>query len=641
MSDFEKLAMQSPNLTAENVQKVGELFPEVMTEARDEHGRLKQAIDFNKLKQVLSEDMVDGKESYEFTWVGKREAMMEAGRPTTKTLRPDRESSVNFDTTENIYIEGDNLEALKILQESYLGKIKMIYIDPPYNTGNDFVYNDSFNMTEAEVNEETGAVDELGNRFKKNESSGAKYHSNWLNMMYPRLKLARNLLREDGVIFISIDDYEVDNLRKICDEVFSEENFVAILPTIMNLKGNNDQFAFAGTHEYTLVYSKSITSFIPNQFILDDEQSEKWEEDGVGFYKKGANLKATGANAPREKRPNLFFPIYIEQGGQVHFESGEGRVKVLPITNGQEMSWRWSMEKMKSEPFNLIVSGTDENISLYKKQRPSLGEVPSAKPKSIFYKPEYSSGNGTSEQKNLFGGRIFSNPKPLSLIKDFLQIGTNKDDIILDFFSGSATIAHSMFKLNLEDKGNRKFIAVQLIENTDLDSEAFRLGYKSIPEIGKERIRRAGKKIIEENAGVAGQLDIGFKVFKIDESNMKDIYYKPSEIGQGQLFDLVDNVKDDRSSEDLLYQVMLSLGLELSLKVEKQLIDGVEIFNVADSSLIACFADNLNDNAIRAIAKMEPLRAVFKESSFANSSAKINLKEIFKELSAGTKVKVI
>ena len=619
MNEIEKLSMQSPNLTAENVKKIGELFPEVLTEALDDNGQLKHAINFDKLKQVLSEDMVEGKESYEFTWVGKREAMMEAGRPTTKTLRPDRESSVNFDTTENIYIEGDNLEALKILQESYLGKIKMIYIDPPYNTGNDFVYNDSFNLSNVEINEDAGIVDELGNRFKKNESSGAKYHSNWLNMMYPRLKLARNLLKEDGLILISIDQNEIDNLKMVGTEVFGKENLLADFIWKKKQGGGNDSNNVVIEHEYIVAFSKSqnVKLMLDKKYKLADSLYPFKDENGeyglITLDKSSIQFSQSLVFEITDSDGNSYFPRVVK---------------------GKQSCWRWSKAKVESE-FNDLVF---KNGKVYTKYYRPEG----IKPKSLLIDPMYGrTETGSDDIKSLFNNKPFSYPKPVLLIEHFLGITTEDDDIILDFFSGSATTAHSIFKLNTEDSANRKFIMIQLPESTGEKSEAFKSGFKTIPEIGKERIRRAGKKIINENPIAANKLDIGFKSFIIDESNMKDIYYKPSEIGQGGLLDFVSNVKDDRSSEDLLYQTMLSLGMELSLKIEKHEIKGTKIFNVDEGSLIACFDLNLTETIIREIASEMPLRAVFKESSFTNSSAKINLKEIFKELSPGTKVKVI
>lgn len=626
MSNFEKVKMQSPNITAENIKKIGEMFPEVLTEAWDEYGYIKKVINFDKLKQILSDHIVDGKENYEFTWVGKRNAIMEAGRPTTKTLRPKVEDSVNWNKTENVYIEGDNLEALKILQESYLGKIKMIYIDPPYNTGNDFIYNDNFRESVESHDEKLGAIDELGNRLIENKNTDSRYHSNWLNMIYSRLKLAKNLLKKDGLIFISIDDNEVQNLRKLCDEIFGEENFISCNIWQKIHSNKNDAKYFSENHEYILVYAKSKVDVKIGLLPRTKEMNERYknpDNDPRGPWQSG-DLVASG------ERSTGYFIVKSPITGK-EFNVPEGK------------HWVYSEENLKKlVADNSIWFGKDGNAFPRKKR--FLSEVQNGRtPGTLWLSNEVGHNqSATREVIKLFeGNRYFDFPKPVELIKRILQISTSDNDIILDFFSGSATTAHATMQMNLEDGGNRKFIAIQLKENTNEKTEAFKAGYKNISEIGKERIRRAGKKIIQENPNVAGKLDIGFKVFFIDETNMNPIYYTPSEVGQQQLFSMIENIKEDRTSLDLLYQVMLSLGMELSLKVDRQDLVGCEILDVDNGSLIACFANMVNDQIIRAIAAKEPLRAVFKESSFNNSSAKINLKEIFKELSPHTKVKVI
>ena len=650
---MDKLDMKSKDITKDNILKIEQLFPNVITEIKDKNGSITKAIDFELLQQELKGEIVEGeKERYQLTWPGKKEAILQGNIPVDKTLRPVKEESTGWDNTENLYIEGDNLEVLKLLQESYLNKIKCIYIDPPYNTGKDFVYKDNFTQDKDEYLEESGQKDEEGNRLFLNTDANGRYHSDWLTMMYPRLKLARNLLSEDGVIFISIDDNEVHNLRKICDEIYGERNFVTILPTIMNLKGNNDQFGFSGTHEYTLIYSKSYFNCILNEFILDEDEIDDWLSDEYGMYKKGANLKATGVNAPREKRPNLYFPIYIEKSSEIKNIESNGKelnwalekinedyIEVYPITNGQQMSWRWSKTKFLNERHNVIINCDEKgDISIYKKQRPSLGDVPSKKPKSIFYKPEYSSGNGTAEIKQLFNIKIFNNPKPLSLLKDFYQIGSLENSIILDFFSGSATTAHAVMQLNAEDGGNRKYIMVQLPEETDEKSEAYKAGYKTIAEIGKERIRRAAKKIKEETNA---DIDYGFRVYKADSSNMKDIYYYPQELTQMKLDELEENIKEDRTGLDLLTQVILEAGLELSLPMETRIINGKEVHYVDENSLIACFDKDIDEELIKEIAKDKPLKVVFRDSSFKDCPSRINLEEIFKGISPTTEIKVL
>ena len=637
---MEKLKMQSRDVVGSNVEKIRALFPHCVTERRGESGQLELAVDFEKLQLELSDGIIgEGEERYQFTWPDKRKAIREANIRTTATLRPCRAESVDFDTTENLYIEGDNLEVLKVLRETYLGKIKMIYIDPPYNTGNDFVYNDDFAQDKSEFEQSSGLFDEDGNQtvdpMQRNTESNGRFHTDWLNMMYPRLKVARDLLTDDGVIFISIDDNEERNLKNICDEVFGNSNFIAMLPTVMNLKGNQDEYAFAGTHEYTCVYTKNkeLKSF--GYFDIDesDDEFSSWENDEIGYYKKGANLKSTGVNAPREKRPNLFFPIYIKEDS-FFLDYFEGTTEILPITDGKEMSWRWSKDKFNNEKHNVIISNENGKISLYKKQRPALGELPTKKPKTLFYKPEYSSGNGTAQVKELFGEKIFSNPKPYDLVKDFIKVGTNNDAIILDFFSGSATTAHAVMKLNADDGGNRKFIMVQLPEKTDEKSEAYKAGYMNICEIGKERIRRAGRKVKEE-AGLQGQnLDTGFRVLKLDSSNMEDVYYTPESFDASKLF--VDNVKADRSSEDLLFQVMLELGVELSAKIESREVSGKEVYFVDDNYLVACFDADVNEAAITEIAKMNPVYFVMRDSSMSSDNVADNFDQIFQHYSKDT-----
>ena len=655
--------MQSHDVTGSNTQKIAQLFPNCVTERLGKDGKPELAIDFEKLQAELSNEIIaEGEERYQFTWPDKRAAVRLANTPTTMTLRPCREESVDFDNTQNLYIEGDNLDVLKVLRETYLGKVKMIYIDPPYNTGNDFVYNDDFAQGKNDFEQSSGLFDEEGNQtidpMQRNTESNGRFHTDWLNMIYPRLKVARDLLSEDGVIFISIDDNEERNLKNICDEVFGNSNFIAMLPTVMNLKGNQDEYAFAGTHEYTCVYTKNkeLKSF--GYFDIDesDDEFSSWENDEIGYYKKGANLKSTGVNAPREKRPNLFFPIYIN-GDSFSLDYFEGATEILPITDGKEMSWRWSKDKFNNEKHNVIISNENGKISLYKKQRPALGELPTKKPKTLFYKPEYSSGNGTAQVKELFGEKIFSNPKPFDLVKDFIKVGTNNDAIILDFFSGSATTAHAVMKLNAEDGGNRKFIMVQLPEKTDEKSEAYKAGYKNICEIGKERIRRAGAQIVgAQRAASAGNtsndlfnnadaarnvptVDVGFRVLKLDSSNMEDVYYTPQDFDAQSLFN--ENVKADRTNEDLLFQVMLNLGIELSAKIESKQIAGKEVHFVDDNYLVACFDRDVNESTITEIAKLQPIYFVMRDASAANDNVIDNFEQIFKHYSPETVCRII
>jgi adenine-specific DNA-methyltransferase len=621
------LTGKTPDIGEENIKKLMTMFPEVVTEGK---------VDFEKLKQLLGEYVDDSNERYNFTWNGKGRALRLSQTPSLGTLRPCKEESKNWDTTQNLYIEGDNLEVLKLLQKSYYGKIKMIYIDPPYNTGKDFVYKDDFYDSIENYKRITGQIDGNGKPISTNSETSGRYHTDWLNMMYPRLRLARNLLTDDGVIFISIDDNEVDNLKKICNEVFGEDNFIAMLPTVMNLKGNQDEFAFAGTHEYTIVYSKKRDEALFNEFAIEDEELNEWEQDEYGYFKKGANLKATGVNAPREKRPNLWFPIYVSKD-KWSLEYFEGSEEIYPLTDGKEMSWRWSKNKFINEHYNVIVSYDNGNVSIYKKQRPSVGDIPSKKPKTLFYKAEYSSGNGTNEVKELLGERIFSNPKPINLLKDFCEIGCTKDGIILDLFAGSSTTAHAVMQLNAEDGGNRKFIMVQLPEPTDEKSEAYKAGYKNICEIGKERIRRAGEKIKEENKDKENieNLDVGFKVLKLDTSNIRKWQPDYDNLEQS-LLDYIDNFVEGRTELDVVYEIMLKYGLDLTYPVDEFTIAGKKVYAIGYGMLMICLDDEITTEVAKGIlAKIKELspessRVVFKDNGFKSDSNKTNIKEILK-----------
>ncbi len=562
--------IKEQSLNDTNYELLKKQFPHAVS--IDEDG--KYSIDPQKLQMSLDPSKANIKEDgYGLNWVGKKEAYHSAFSKNYKVLKPlNDENSKNWESTENILIKGDNLDALKILRQNYFEAIKMIYIDPPYNTKNDgFVYNDNFTSNTEETLEELGYDKEYIDYIENIQ--GAKTHSGWLSFIYPRLLLARDLLKDDGVIFISIDDNEVAQLRLLCDEIFGEDNFVANLPTVMNLKGNNDEFGFAGTHENSLVYSKQKEKFFLNEISINENELEDWNEDEYGFYKQGANLKATGTNAPREKRPNLYFPIFIDDNNRLFVTQDNqpptqyiGKLTTLyPITKNEEMSWRWSKKKFIEESFNIIIS-RNGTIGIYKKQRPSLGDMPSKKPKTIFYKPEYSSGNGTAQIKELLDGKYFSNPKPLQLIKDFIEIGLNKTDIIVDFFAGSGTTAHAVMDLNAEDDGNRKFICVQWAEETPEKSEAKKAGYETIFDITQERIKRAGDKIVKDDI-TKQDLDIGFRTFEIVEDVKQKIYQKSlEELTQDDL--LAFTQKAVESSEDILYNLLVAESLPLSVKIK-------------------------------------------------------------------------
>ena len=635
---MDKLRMESPDLTAQNIDRIAALFPNCVTEMLDEEHSTpekkvyKRAVNFELLKQMLSPDVVDGDEAYEFTWVGKKAAIVEANKPIRKTLRPCMAESKDWDTTENLYIEGDNLEVLKLLQESYLGKVKMIYIDPPYNTGNDFIYADDFMRSQEEENAQMGMYDEDENRLFKNTDTNGRFHSDWCSMIYSRLMLARNLLADDGVIFISIDDNEVDNLRKICDELFGNTNFIAFLTVIVKTEGRR-YGGFAKTHEQVIVYGKNVEQVKLNEIEVEGKKFQFSDENGGFNVQDLRNQNARAFNSTN--RPNLRYPFYVDTEDKdnngffkVYLEKKEGLTEVYPITvNGFDSVWRWGKKEKASEHLSELAAriGTDGIIRIYQKMRKLTEE-----PKTVLFDKEYISIKGTREIQNILGIGIFDFPKPLNLIKLFESIATSENSIILDFFSGSATTAHAVMKLNAEDGGHRKFIMVQLPEKCDESSEAYKAGYKNICEIGKERIRRAGDKIKSESPMTTQDLDIGFRVLKLDDSNMKDVYYAPDDYDQGMLAGLESNIKDDRTDLDLLFGCLIDWGLPLSLPYKSEQIDGCTIHTYNDGDLIACFDANIPESVVKEIAKRRPLRAVFRDSGFASSPEKINVFEIFK-----------
>ena len=635
-----KPKFETPDLTSENIEKIAALFPNCVTEASDGHGGIKRAINFELLKQMLSPDVVDGDEAYEFTWVGKKAAIVEANKPIRKTLRPCMAESKDWDSTENLYIEGDNLEVLKLLQESYLGKVKMIYIDPPYNTGNDFIYADDFKMESEEWKVESGEWSEEGDRLFKNTDTNGRFHSDWCSMIYSRLLLARNLLTDDGVIFISIDDNEVDNLRKICDELFGNTNFIAFLTVIVKTEGRR-YGGFAKTHEQVIVYGKNVEQVKLNEIEVEGKKFQFSDENGGFNVQDLRNQNARAFNSTN--RPNLRYPFYVDTEDKdnngfckVYLKKKEGLTEVYPITvNGFDSVWRWGKKEKASEHLSELAAriGTDGIIRIYQKMRKLTEE-----PKTVLINKEYISIKGTREIQNILGIGIFDFPKPLNLIKLFESIATSENSIILDFFSGSATTAHAVMQLNAEDGGHRKFIMVQLPEKCDEASEAYKAGYKNICEIGKERIRGAGEKILKEQLAnnnstlnsPNSKLDIGFRVLKLDSTNMKDVYYAPDDYDQGMLAGLESNIKDDRTDLDLLFGCLIEWGLPLSLPYKSEQIDGCTVHTYNDGDLIACFDANVPESVVKEIAKRKPLRAVFRDSGFASSPEKINVFEIFK-----------
>ncbi len=642
MSNQDQLKMHSPNLVDANIEKIAALFPNCITETKYENNELKKAIDFDLLKQELSQVIVEGEqERYRLDWVGKKESILTANAPIAKTLRPCREESVNFDKTENLFIEGDNLEALKLLQENYLGKVKMIYIDPPYNTGNDFIYEDDFAESTDAFFEKSNQVDEEGNRLIANTESNGRFHSDWLSMMFSRLKLARNLLSENGLIFISIDNRENSNLRKLCDEVFGASNFISEMIILTGANQSGQGVKIQTNNEYCLVYAKDINTV------------EVYHVDVVEESLRNLN----DAPTPLETRLDMGYTIYYHPDTKdlipiidydkelVHNNIedlvykdrvdllDQGYVKIRPGMRSNKLHrWRWGIETFKARLDEVVITNNKSQYSAKFKQSGFNA------PKNII-----NVSSGTTELKDLFsGGKYFDFPKNTSLIKRLINISTSKEDLVLDFFAGSSTTAHAVMQLNAEDHGNRKFIMVQLPETTDEKSDAYKEGYKNIAEISKERIRRAGKKILEDNADKQGieNLDTGFRVLKIDSTNMKDVYYTPDALKQVDMLDLASNIKEDRTSEDLLFQVMLDWGLELSLPIERKTVAGKQVFYVAGNSLVACF-DDLTFDVVDEVAKDHPLRFVSAEKAIHLDHDKTNIKERFKQLSPDTEVKFL
>ena len=645
---MEKLKMHSVNKVDENIKRIGELFPNCVTERKNSQGEVEYAIDFDVLKQELSDVVVEGNEErYQFTWPDKKKSILLANAPIAKTLRPCREESVDFDNTENLYIEGDNLDVLKLLQETYLGKIKMIYIDPPYNTGNDFVYNDDFAESAEEYLANSGQFDDEGNRLVTNTESNGRFHTDWLNMIYPRLKLAKDLLTDDGAVFISLDDNEIDNMKKLCGNVFGESNFVSQLVLVNNIAGRSDSKNFATAHEYILIYQKS-NAFLANGMPLSKEQLLEYKyEDELGKYRL-QGLRKRGSGALRSDRPNMWYPIYYNEMTKdisLVKPNFENVVEIFPkLSDGTDGRWRWGKDTFDKKK-HLIeirkVSGRNE-FDAYEKVYLNGEDGPkTTKMKSFLLESKYTTDTATTGYKSIMEQKTFESPKSISLIKDLIHVGSTQNDIVLDFFSGSATTAHAVMQLNAEDGGNRKFIMVQLPEETDEKSEAYKAGYKNICEIGKERIRRAGAKIKSDSPMTTQNLDTGFRVLKLDSSNMKDVYYNPAEYDFSLFETLADNIKEDRTPEDLLFQVMLDLGILLSSKIEETIIGDKKVFNVADGFLYACFDNNVTEDVITEIAKKQPYYFVMRDSSMASDSVATNFEQIFNTYSPDTVRKVL
>ncbi|CFW96117.1 N6 adenine-specific DNA methyltransferase, D21 class [Syntrophomonas zehnderi OL-4] len=652
---MDKLTMHSVNKVDENIKKIGALFPNALTEVikgytEDGTAIIEQAIDFDVLKQELSNVVVEGpEERYQFTWPDKKKSILLANSPIAKTLRPCRGESVDFDHTENLYIEGDNLDVLKLLQETYLGKVKMIYIDPPYNTGNDFVYEDDFAQDTHEYLANSGQYDEEGNRLVQNTESNGRFHTDWLNMMYPRLKLAKDLLTDDGVIFISIDDNEVENIVKICNEIFGASNCISKIVVKNNPRGRQSDPFVATVHEYLVCYAKNKNQCVINGKPLSVEQRQGFnlKDSSKGSYRL-LGLRQRGSASLREERPEMYFPIYVNPSTQeLSLQMKEGWCCVVPQkSDGRDGRWMWGKDKCRNEIDRLVAKKVErrgEYDIFVKDYLITENRERTRKFKTIWDDKNYNNQNGTQEVKRILGGNYMSFPKSRFLLQNICTMGSIDNDIILDFFSGSATTAHAVMQLNAEDGGNRKFIMVQLPEETDEKSEAFKAGYKNICAIGKERIRRAGKKIKEDNKdkGDIENLDVGFRVLKVDSTNMQDVYYRPAEYKQDEILLFADNIKPDRTPEDLLFQVMLDLGVLLSSKIEETLIAGKEVFNVAEGYLMACFDSDVTSEVITEIAKKQPYYAVFRDSSIASDSVAANFEQIFATYSPTTVRKVL
>lgn len=620
---MDKMRMESIDMTAQNIEKISALFPNCITEMKDTDGKPKKAINFDLLRQMLSGDVIEGDEAYEFTWVGKKAAIVEANKPIRKTLRPCKEESVNWDNTENLYIEGDNLEVLKLLQESYLGKVKMIYIDPPYNTGNDFIYRDDFKQSAADYDEDSGVYDEDGNRMFKNTDTNGRFHSDWCSMIYSRLLLARNLLTDDGVIFISIDDNEVKDLMSICDEVFGSLNFLATFTWQKKYGPANDAKGVSATHEYILLYGKNANQWAPGLLPRSDEQLKAYknpDNDPRGVW-RASDLSARTYSASCD-----------------YIITGPTGIKFSPPPSRSWIVNEEGYQRMLVD--NRITFGADGTGRPMQKK--FITEVKDGITPETWLPREKGGDNKIAryELKEIFPENLFDTPKPSKLIKYLETIAGTKDtDIILDFFSGSATTAHAAMQQNAEDGEHRKFIMIQLPEPCDEKSESYKAGYSNICEIGKERIRRAAKKIAEEHPDA--KFDGGFRVLKLDDTNMKDVYYAPADYEQNVLDLLESNIKEDRTDLDLLFGCLLEWGLPLSLPYQSEDIEGCTVHNYNDGDLIACFDENIPDSVIKTIAKRQPLRAVFRDSSFSGSPAKINVTQIFKELAPDTSVKVL
>ena len=645
---MDKLKMHSPDLTEVNIARIRELFPGCVTESRDNGGNVRLAVDFDQLKQELSAVIVEGpQERYHLNWPGKREALLTANAPIAKTLRPVRKDSVDFDTTQNLFIEGDNLDALKLLQETYLGRVKMIYIDPPYNTGNDFIYEDDFAEDAGAYLRRSNQVDEEGSRLSANTSANGRFHSDWLTMMYSRLRLASRLLADDGVLFISIDDNESSNLIGICSEIFGSENFVAQLAVQLNPRGRHLDRFVAKTHEAVLVLVKdglnvSAVRGLEKEGRMVDEYDKR---DGRGQYRL-LGLRNRNQSFNPTTRPKLYYPLYVDKRtGAVSLKKDVNfQIEVWPdAPDGVKTCWTWGKEKVLKEGMLLCAQPTGDEWRIYRKDylHGENGEVATTLVKSLWVDKEITNDYGRKAIKDLFGSAIMDFPKSVELMAKLVKIGSRPESIVMDFFSGSSSTAHGVMAVNAEDGGNRRFIMVQLPEELAAESAGAKAGFRNIADIGRERIRRAGKQILEGDVNEGWRKDVGFRVLKIDTSNMADVYYAPDALEKERLGLFVDNIKPDRAAEDLLFQVMLDWGVDLALPVEKKVIQGKDVYFVDGNALAACFDahSGVDEALVKELAAFKPLRIVFRDAGFKDSAAKINVEQIFKLLSPATEVK--